>query len=177
MEGPRRLIGFPRHRAAASLKRRAVSVEPADRAGSRFSAASGRGLIEARRSLDARGTGDARGFPRHRAAASLKPAISLPRAHRRNRARGFPRHRAAASLKLVCRREQHQSVYARWFSAASGRGLIEARHLSWSRRHRCMNGGFPRHRAAASLKLVMFRSGPTRYLTVEGFRGIGPRPH
>ena len=62
--------GFPRHRAAASLKRRRA------------------GRPRFRR----------RGFPRHRAAASLKPPRPLPRGGGRRR---FPRHRAAASLKQL----------------------------------------------------------------------------
>ena len=84
---------FPRHRAAASLKlgarRREQALQPA------FSAASGRGLIEAR-SRQPKPRGGREGFPRHRAAASLKPRHTEPR---RDAGRSFPRHRAAASLK------------------------------------------------------------------------------
>ena len=84
-----------------------------------FSAASGRGLIEA-------GSGDHAAalrprFPRHRAAASLKqrkPGV------RRELALRFPRHRAAASLKH--RRHVFDGGRVDPFSAASGRGLIEA---------------------------------------------------
>ena len=61
-----------------------------------FSAASGRGLIEA--NAPARGhNGHGTGFPRHRAAASLKP---LAETMTRPLLMSFPRHRAAASLKL-----------------------------------------------------------------------------
>ena len=83
------------------------------------------------------------------------------------------------------------------FSAASGRGLIEA--LA-SRRGRCRRPRFPRHRAAASLKLADGHAagveGSLRFprhraaaslkhsrghrtvgIGHRVFRGIGPRPH
>ena len=156
-------MGFPRHRAAASLKRclGQVGLAPA----AEFSAASGRGLIEATAPAEpcsqpatfsaasGRGLIEARNrlarlparlrFPRHRAAASLK------RSWDRSPFRailGFPRHRAAASLK-------QDPV-----------GL----HLRRGR-------GFPRHRAAASLKRGHGRGGRSQPRRV--FRGIGPRPH
>ena len=84
--------GFPRHRAAASLKQTPCRDRP--RALPRFSAASGRGLIEAPGGL-VPPPGGLR-FPRHRAAASLK---LLERTHESARRWSFPRHRAAASLK------------------------------------------------------------------------------
>ena len=109
--------GFPRHRAAASLK--------LDTAGAGYSVTYG--------------------FPRHRAAASLK------REHRSGRCRrdddGFPRHRAAASLKQRVWRGVSGEAMGR-FSAASGRGLIEA---------------------------IGSTVATSRGLPV--FRGIGPRPH
>ena len=86
----------------------------------RFSAASGRGLIEAGLPKDRVPVTDD-GFPRHRAAASLKPGVPFSWLEAINRfsaasgrgliearflvagqffrERGFPRHRAAASLK------------------------------------------------------------------------------
>ena len=59
------------------------------------------------------------------------------------------------------------------FSAASGRGLIEA----WTTELRALPlvWGFPRHRAAASLKP---RAGGDQTAGQRMvFRGIGPRPH
>ena len=111
-------------------------------------------------------------FPRHRAAASLKPLERRGRAHR---GVCFPRHRAAASLKpaAVDHVDEPQRVFsaasgrglieATWrpaggsappptFSAASGRGLIEAPRPASTRGRRSRR--FPRHRAAASLKLL-----------------------
>ena len=88
---------------------------------------------------------DRDGFPRHRAAASLKH-FAAPLFAREDR--GFPRHRAAASLKRRRHPEECQSVRS-GFSAASGRGLIEAD---------------ARARVRADL-------------VAEVFRGIGPRPH
>ena len=115
----RRGAGFPRHRAAASLKRRRHQ-NPASRIAPEFSAASGRGLIEAaiRR---AAAVLSVRRFPRHRAAASLK---LYPRRRSGQRGRGFPRHRAAASLKPPGPSSNRSLLIE--FSAASGRGLIEA---------------------------------------------------
>ena len=86
--------GFPRHRAAASLKRGSGRFPQVP--DSLFSAASGRGLIEA----------------------------TSPAAPGTSKSASFPRHRAAASLKLTrCPVEGHGQGK---FSAASGRGLIEA---------------------------------------------------
>ena len=202
---------FPRHRAAASLKRAAGHIVAERR--HEFSAASGRGLIEASASgrTPARSR---RSFPRHRAAASLKRQRTLAR---RRPMPGFPRHRAAASLKRVRAERQHRGVAgfprhraaaslkpcwptrrrcaAPAFSAASGRGLIEAgeRGADEARaesfpRHRAAASlklsmalgltrrriGFPRHRAAASLKPRIERM---EHAEAEVFRGIGPRPH
>ena len=62
-------------------------------------------------------------FPRHRAAASLKQELlPLPAPPVVGR---FPRHRAAASLKPQSLGGEQAGEYV--FSAASGRGLIEAR--------------------------------------------------
>ena len=179
--------GFPRHRAAASLKH--LDPDFFDRR-DLFSAASGRGLIEAP-------AGGARGG-RSRASFSAasgrglieaplaRPSLAPPRA-------GFPRHRAAASLKRRLRRGA--AVGDLEFSAASGRGLIEAaagpcpaadpggfpRHRAAASLKRAQGGihagflpGFPRHRAAASLKRSC-----TACPSASGavFRGIGPRPH
>ena len=136
-------------------------------------------------------------FPRHRAAASLKPCRAERLDAERQR---FPRHRAAASLKPggfnVCREGAVEFSAASGrgliearrpptrfragcrFSAASGRGLIEARQMSETKRMnrqkpfsaasgrglieawcgRPSRGAvacFPRHRAAASLKLTV----------------------
>ena len=82
-------------------------------------------------------------FPRHRAAASLKPVKAWYTVRVVGR---FPRHRAAASLKLLARDAGEQ--VGRMFSAASGRGLIEAGY-----------------------------SGMDFDLARFVFRGIGPRPH
>ena len=131
-------------------------------------------------------------FPRHRAAASLKPARCRIQPAAPS---SFPRHRAAASLKrLHCKLGRPA---ASRFSAASGRGLIEARVESKKRENLMVR--FPRHRAAASLKrhdascfLLPCRSFPRhraaaslkRGTSPSGtgggdrvFRGIGPRPH
>ena len=86
-----------------------------------------------------------RRFPRHRAAASLKP-LELRLAEVQDV--GFPRHRAAASLKPAQWRGLADIVL---FSAASGRGLIEAHPPP--RTQPPPRPRFPRHRAAASLKL------------------------
>ena len=107
-------------------------------------------------------------FPRHRAAASLKPHRPLPPDEAVQR---FPRHRAAASLK--------PSLLKLWpklpqqFSAASGRGLIEA--VTTLRRMLMDGPSFPRHRAAASLKHTVAQEPANTGKKV--FRGIGPRPH
>ena len=119
-------------------RRRAPGTPPTQA----FSAASGRGLIEAghRKGADPKARPC---FPRHRAAASLKHPAGQVAAHAR---RGFPRHRAAASLKP---------------------GAVGPVYHEPPR--------FPRHRAAASLKLDFREVEPTRAALV--FRGIGPRPH
>ena len=221
------------------MKRRPVRV----RSGRprEFSAASGRGLIEAPAGPPRLAPGGTSAFPRHRAAASLKPPAEP------GDGPGlacFPRHRAAASLKLnnqlilsenrgkfsaasgrglieadaglrapagaghgafsaasgrgliEARRFPTRRPAGRTFSAASGRGLIEARRSPACRRGRT---SFPRHRAAASLKLglelalerddLLFSAASGRGL-IEAtntwcstgspwpvFRGIGPRPH
>ena len=156
---------FPRHRAAASLKR-GVDHRPRGR-GRRFSAASGRGLIEAHRPPRISG-GQPACFPRHRAAASLKllpVGCSPPRFVR------FPRHRAAASLKRSTSRGRWQRRLA--FSAASGRGLIEASQ---------QNGPYFSGRSwfsAASGRGLIEASPryPVWPRRLDVFRGIGPRPH
>ena len=108
-----------------------------------------------------------RSFPRHRAAASLKPLAAV---RRLGAGGGFPRHRAAASLKHEVTRLYVQRRSK--FSAASGRGLIEADRARQALEHHFR---FPRHRAAASLKQRARRKGKARGKPV--FRGIGPRPH
>ena len=112
----------------------------------RFSAASGRGLIEARQT-PACACPVAVRFPRHRAAASLKlgQGVVYWRVCRR-----FPRHRAAASLKRrdLVSLQQPVGRFPRHRAAAS------LKRLRAQRRRRCSTGRFPRHRAAASLKPV-----------------------
>ena len=134
--------GFPRHRAAASLKPRQLAR--AQGGAGQFSAASGRGLIEARRwprndlgascsfsAASGRGLIEAltgqetpevsaefsaasgRGLIEAASGAGAWPPSSR-----------FPRHRAAASLKRRAGRSARSSMPM--FSAASGRGLIEA---------------------------------------------------
>ena len=61
-------------------------------------------------------------FPRLHAAASLKQPLDGIHSHRRSR---FPRLHAAASLKLNV--AHHIAVSSRLFSAATCRGLIEAK--------------------------------------------------
>ena len=106
-------------------------------------------------------------FPRHRAAASLK---RIACAMAPLSAACFPRHRAAASLKPLILPAVEGLAPA--FSAASGRGLIEARVVAGQVEPDGV--GFPRHRAAASLKLA---HRPRLLLPGAVFRGIGPRPH
>ena len=156
------LVRFPRHRAAASLKRHPrgcrASVARA------FSAASGRGLIEA--AAAPRFQGRSTGFPRHRAAASLKRRRGLRRTA--DCQGGFPRHRAAASLKRRRPGERSHPIAA--FSAASGRGLIEARHPAT---HPATPPCFPRHRAAASLKPGRRHAYDFTYLAFSAASGRG----
>ena len=181
------MMRFPRHRAAASLK---LTTHLGDAGRDcAFSAASGRGLIEATRMLTRpRRTGEFSAAS-GRGLIEASHLVSFPVS-----IRSFPRHRAAASLKrpdrsiLICSGSE--------FSAASGRGLIEAfcpgRLLG-------RGASFPRHRAAASLKLTLrYRVGSARWSfprhraaaslkhrgiidaderDVSVFRGIGPRPH
>ena len=134
--------GYPRHHAAASLKPlKKISVR--QRLHMTLSAASRRGLIEAPRSRCTRKRKHLC-YPRHHAAASLK----LRRAGRHAGYRGgYPRHHAAASLKQ---------------SSGSPSYLL-------------MTVGYPRHHAAASLKL------PSSCRRGQGcdqvIRGITPRPH
>ena len=136
--------GFPRHRAAASLKRAMEGLTV--RAAVRFSAASGRGLIEARRSVSLVSHGPPFGFPRHRAAASLKRDLE-----KASYANVRERFSAASGRGLIeAPAAAHNGAVRRRFSAASGRGLIEA-VLGPGVRHPGLPG-FPRHRAAASLK-------------------------
>ena len=108
-----------------------------------FSAASGRGLIEA---AWARTTSSPwASFPRHRAAASLKHG-DLAEAQRA--AQGFPRHRAAASLKRGFRLDLSDTLprgFPRHRAAASLKQGADRLMMQAIR-------GFPRHRAAASLK-------------------------
>ena len=205
---------FPRHRAAASLKRPAG--RPARSRRITFSAASGRGLIEAASvrarshtaqssfsAASGRGLIEAQGregrtralhrFPRHRAAASLKP---LAQPFQFGRYARFPRHRAAASLKpdRPGRPADRPDRFPRHRAAASLklRFLLTAgpvldrfpRHRAAAslkprgrgRGRRGREGRFPRHRAAASLKRHIGRSRVAARLR-DVFRGIGPRPH
>ena len=155
---------FPRHRAAASLKPLEARRRLAQRL--QFSAASGRGLIEAGSARSA-ATRPLPRFPRHRAAASLKPTV---RRALRTLAMGFPRHRAAASLK--------PEVLERVLDVRVPRFPRHRAAASLKRGRRRGSGfnqlGFPRHRAAASLKQHAEGAGRR----ADGvFRGIGPRPH
>ena len=161
---------FPRHRAAASLKHEARAVRYQRVA--EFSAASGRGLIEAggaARTAEpkhafsaASGRGLIEAAPR-RPTNCRKVSLAFSAASGRgliearlsptsgaSEAWRFPRHRAAASLKRGYdhwRQRESRNV----FSAASGRGLIEA--AAGVSSATTAHSGFPRHRAAASLKL------------------------
>ena len=109
-------------------------------------------------------------FPRHRAAASLKHGW-IADWDREHALAVFPRHRAAASLKRPYPGPVAPAVQS--FSAASGRGLIEAMYCQDDWPVRVLV--FPRHRAAASLKQLA--DDPAWKPGMEFFRGIGPRPH
>ena len=90
----------------------------------RFSAASGRGLIEAKKRQEGRVQSEA-SFPRHRAAASLNPVEMLDQL-------ALVRVFSAASGRGLIEAWMHWARYrftAPVFSAASGRGLIEARNI------------------------------------------------
>ncbi len=182
------LLGYPRHFAAASLKRHddvqskrgrtklsaalcrglieAIRARGWSMSGATLSAALCRGLIEAQ--IRHRCSCACDRYPRHFAAASLKPGvIAVPSLQ----APGYPRHFAAASLKLkwmhgeILARHRYPRHFAaaslkRWsgefdvpvilLSAALCRGLIEAHNLQCWNRHR--SASYPRHFAAASLK-------------------------
>ena len=187
----KRQLGFPRHRAAASLKPQARPASKPAAAG--FSAASGRGLIEAyscyghELSCSVRfSAASGRGLIEAVASASA----GLPR----------PRFSAASGrglIEAVPTSGRRNACTLPRFSAASGRGLIEACRVATQQtrcaagfpRHRAAAslkrdgdvdegpaaGGFPRHRAAASLKHTTRTGASSTHPPV--FRGIGPRPH
>ena len=134
---------------------------------SSFSAASGRGLIEAK-GIEEPEWFASQSFPRHRAAASLKPELVQPRLQ------VAALFSAASGRGLIeAFSPSGRTTVVAAFSAASGRGLIEA--LVEKFRGVAEFAGFPRHRAAASLKPLELLD--TYNAQVAVFRGIGPRPH
>ena len=108
-------------------------------------------------------------FPRHRAAASLKPALS-------GRPDGFLSlgFSAASGRGLIEARVGRLRVSGgRAFSAASGRGLIEATD---SVRAGSASTAFSAASGRGLIEASSVRPLNWRPISVV-FRGIGPRPH